>query len=295
MRVVSSRPELQAALSDARANGLRIALVPTMGALHAGHAALMGAARVHADLVVVSIFVNPLQFGPGEDLSTYPRSLDDDLRICESHGVEVVFTPTVETVYPGGDPQVTVDPGPLAGELEGATRPGHFRGVLTVVVKLLGLVEPDVAVFGDKDYQQLVLIRRCMSDLCIDVQVVGVDTVRAPDGLALSSRNRYLNDSERSTALVLGRALRAGRAAGGGGPEAVSRAARSVLAEAPDVEVDYLAVRGTDLGPAPAAGAARLLVAARVGPARLIDNIAVELGGQPDDSGPTVEPVKEAV
>ena len=153
--------------------------------------------RVGAGPVVVSIFVNPLQFGAGEDLDRYPRTLDEDLKICEREGVDVVFAPDVDEVYPGGEPQVSVDPGPLADVLEGRIRPGHFRGVLTVVAKLFGLVRPDVAVFGQKDYQQLVLIRRMVADLCLGVDVVGAETRREPDGLALSSRNRYLDAEQR--------------------------------------------------------------------------------------------------
>ncbi len=186
-------------LADGRGVGT-VALVPTMGALHRGHSALMDQARTRADRLVVSIFVNPLQFGPGEDLDRYPRTFEDDLLLCAEHGVDVVFAPSVDDVYPGGEPQVSVDPGPLGGVLEGAVRPGHFRGVLTVVMKLFGLVRPDIAVFGDKDYQQLVLIRRMVADLCLPVEVVGAETVREDDGLALSSRNRYLSPTERAAA-----------------------------------------------------------------------------------------------
>src|SRR6185369_3443659 len=185
---------------------------PTMGALHAGHAALVDEARSRVDpddAVVVSIFVNPLQFGPGEDLDRYPRTFDADLEVCREHGADVVFAPSVDEVYPGGDPQVTVDPGPLGSVLEGATRPGHYRGVLTVVAKLFGLVRPDLAVFGEKDYQQLVLVRRMSQDLCLGVEIVGAETVREPDGLALSSRNRFLGQEDRHRAAALSRALRA--------------------------------------------------------------------------------------
>jgi pantoate--beta-alanine ligase len=197
--VATSRAELAALLAADRAEGRRVALVPTMGALHEGHASLMRTARerVADGRVVVSIFVNPLQFGAGEDLDRYPRTLEDDLRICEREGVDIVFAPSVDEVYPGGEPQVSVEPGPLGRVLEGKTRPGHFRGVLTVVAKLLGLVRPDVAVFGQKDYQQLALILRMALDLNLDVDVVGAETVREYDGLALSSRNRYLDDEQR--------------------------------------------------------------------------------------------------
>jgi pantoate--beta-alanine ligase len=258
--------------------GRRVGLVPTMGALHLGHTALLDRVRAESDLLVASIFVNPLQFGPGEDLARYPRSLDDDLEMCAEHGVDVVFTPDVETVYPGGDPQVTVSPGRLGDDLEGASRPGHFAGVLTVVAKLLNLVAPHLAAFGEKDYQQLVLIRRMVSDLCLPVEVVGVPTVRDEDGLATSSRNRYLSTKERTTALALSQALRAGQSAGSQGSRAALLAAGEVLVKAPDIELDYLALRAPDLGPLPADGDARMLVSAKVGPTRLIDNMPVVLG-----------------
>jgi pantoate--beta-alanine ligase len=249
-----------------------------MGALHAGHTALLDRVRAECDLLVTSIFVNPLQFGPGEDLARYPRTLDDDLELCAAHGVDLVFTPDVETVYPGGDPQVTVSPGPLGDELEGASRPGHFAGVLTVVAKLLNLVSPQLAAFGEKDYQQLVLIRRMVSDLCMPVEVVGVPTVRDQDGLATSSRNRYLSHEQRTTALALSHALQAGRSAGSQGPSEAVLAAGDVLVKEPDIELDYLALRAPDLGPAPAEGEARMLVAAKIGATRLIDNMPVLLG-----------------
>ena len=229
-------------------------------------------------MVVVSIFVNPLQFAPGEDLDRYPRTFDADLEVCAAEGADVVFAPSVDEVYPGGDPQVTVEPGPLGAVLEGAARPTHFRGVLTVVAKLFGLVQPDLAFFGEKDYQQLVLIKRMARDLCLPVEVVGVDTVREYDGLALSSRNRYLDPAGRRLALSLSRALAAGAAAGPEGAEAVLAAGRTVLDGAPGIGVDYLALTTPGLGPAPATGEARLLVAARVGTTRLIDNVPVTLG-----------------
>ena len=278
--VAHTRAELDAALIDVRSRGGRVALVPTMGALHEGHASLMREARgvvTAADALVVSVFVNPLQFGPGEDLDRYPRTVDADLEICTREGADIVFAPSVDEVYPGGQPQVTVDPGPLATLLEGVARPTHFRGVLTVVAKLLGLVRPDVAVFGEKDYQQLTLIRRMVADLCIRVDVVGAPTVREPDGLALSSRNRYLSASERQAALALSAALRAGAGQGAAGPDAVRRSALDVLSAADGVDLDYLELTDPSLGPAPARGEARLLVAARVGSTRLIDNTAVTL------------------
>ncbi|MEO5709949.1 MAG: pantoate--beta-alanine ligase [Nocardioidaceae bacterium] len=278
--VVRTRAELASTLAATRRRGGRVALVPTMGALHAGHAALVDEARSRVedtDAVVVSVFVNPLQFGAGEDLDRYPRTFDADLEICREHGADVVFAPGVDEVYPGGDPQVTVEPGPLGSVLEGATRPGHYRGVLTVVAKLFGLVRPDVAVFGQKDYQQLVLIRRMVSDLCLGVDVVGAETVRDAAGLALSSRNDYLDADQLRIALALSGALRAGVAAGPAGAERVLADATAVLTGTDGVEVDYLALTSPELGPPPVHGAARLLVAARVGATRLIDNTEIDL------------------
>jgi pantoate--beta-alanine ligase len=279
LALAHTREELADALT-ARAG--RVGFVPTMGALHAGHTALLRTAReaVGPDApLVASIFVNPMQFGPGEDLDRYPRTLEQDLEACAAAGVDLVFVPSVDTVYPGGDPQVTVDPGPLARVLEGSSRPTHFHGVLTVVAKLLGLVRPDVAVFGEKDYQQLALIRRMVSDLCLGVDVVGTPTVREPDGLALSSRNVYLDPAARRSALALSGALFAARDAAGGGADAALAEAHAVLDGTPGVDLDYLELTAPDLGPAPTAGEARLLVAARVGSTRLIDNVALILGG----------------
>jgi len=290
--VVSAVADLRRAVAQARGRGLRVGLVPTMGALHAGHAALVQHAAALADAVAVSIFVNPLQFGPGEDLDRYPRTPQQDLDLLARLGVGLVFVPPAAEMYPGGPPAVSVDPGPLGSLLEGVVRPGHFTGVLTVVAKLLGLVRPDVAVFGEKDYQQLALIRRTVADLELGVRVEGVQTVRDPDGLALSSRNRYLSAADREQALVLPRALRAGAAAGAEGAAAVLHAATRELA---GVDVDYLALRGEDLGPAPATGPARLLLAARVGGTRLLDNVPLTLGrvtGSPGAAGgaPTTPP-----
>lgn len=278
--VHSSPTELAKVTRALRASGRRVALVPTMGALHDGHRELIRRARrVPGAVVAVSVFVNPLQFGPNEDLARYPRPFADDLALCRTEGVELVFHPEVADLYPDGDPVVTVDPGPLGGELEGAVRPGHFAGVLTVVVKLLNIVRPDYAFFGEKDYQQLTLVRRAVRDLDLGVTIVGVPTVREDGGLALSSRNRYLDDDQHVAALALSAALTAGVHAGANGPDAVLSAARAVLAARPDVAVDYLELRGDDLGPVPPAGPARLLVAARVGPTRLIDNAPVLLAG----------------
>ncbi len=289
--VAASRGELHALLADARAAGRSVGFVPTMGALHEGHASLLRVARerVTDGPVVASIFVNPLQFAPTEDLDRYPRTLETDLKLCEREGVDLVFAPAIEEVYPGwpAQPQVTVEPGPLADVLEGSIRPGHFRGVLTVVAKLFGLVRPDLAVFGQKDYQQLVLVRRMVDDLCLTgsrgvVTVVGAATVREPDGLALSSRNRYLDDEQRREAAVLHRALRAAQQAATYGVDAALAAARDELRTAAGVDVDYLTITTPELGElaadVPADTEARVLVAARLGSTRLIDNLPLQIG-----------------
>jgi pantoate--beta-alanine ligase len=261
-----------------RHTGRRVMLVPTMGALHDGHLALVRSAkRVPGSVVVVSIFVNPLQFGAGEDLDAYPRSVEADLELLRGEGVEIAFTPTASAMYPEG-PRTTVYPGPLGAELEGAARPTHFAGMLTVVCKLMQIVAPDRIFFGEKDYQQLVLVRQMVADLDIDVKVVGVPIVRENDGLAMSSRNRYLDAAQRELAGLLSAALLAGSHAAPGGADAALDAARSVLSAVPAIDVDYLVVRDSALGPAPAAGAARLLVAARLGTTRLLDNIGIEIG-----------------
>lgn len=262
-----------------RHTGRRVMLVPTMGALHDGHLSLVRAARrVPGSVVVVSVFVNPLQFGAGEDLDAYPRTLDTDLELLTAEGVEVVFTPTPAVMYPDG-PRTTVHPGPLGSELEGAVRQTHFAGMLTVVMKLLQIVRPDRAFFGEKDFQQLVLIRQMVRDLDVGVRIVGVPTVRESDGLAMSSRNRYLNPEQREQAGALSAALLAGVYAAPAGPAAVIDAARAVLDEVPAIAVDYVELRGPDLEPAPQSGPARLLIAGRLGSTRLLDNIAVELPG----------------
>ena len=265
-----------------RAAGRNIALVPTMGALHEGHRKLIREARVMQNtVVVVSIFVNPLQFGPNEDLDRYPRALESDVDICGEERVGIVFAPSVEDMYPLGT-NVTVSPGALGEELEGATRPGHFDGVLTVVSKLFNIVGPTYAVFGEKDYQQLTLVHRMARELNFPLDVVGVPTVREHDGLALSSRNRYLDADERQAAVALSAALVAGAHVSAQGAEAVLSTARATLAAVPEVELDYLELRAPDLGPAPERGDARLLVAAKVGKTRLIDNAAVLLGDGDD-------------
>jgi len=264
-------------LAAARGDGT-VALVPTMGALHDGHIQLLKHARPLGDILVASIFVNPTQFAPGEDFEEYPRSFDADVERCAEAGVDVVFAPSVDTMYPTGlDSTVTVDPGPLGSVLEGAVRPTHFRGVLTVVAKLFGLVRPDVAVFGEKDYQQLVLIRQMAQALCLGVDVQGCPTVREADGLALSSRNAYLTPDEREQATALHRSLQAAAAAAAEGPDAVLGAAHRVVEEA-SIAVDYLALTDPDLGEPVPGQDARLLIAARVGKPRLIDNIGLQLG-----------------
>ena len=254
-----------------------VVLVPTMGALHEGHLTLVRAARERGGSVVVSVFVNPTQFGPGEDFDRYPRTWDADLAALAASGADLVFHPPVEEVYPPGSAGVTVQPGPLGSVLEGAVRPGHFAGVLTVVAKLFGLVRPDVAVFGEKDYQQLTLVAAMARELALGVEVVGVPTVREDDGMALSSRNRYLTGEERAAAATVSAALRAGAAAGPQGAGAVLAAARATLATAPELVPDYLELTDPRLGPAPASGPARLLVAVRAGATRLLDNTSVEL------------------
>jgi pantoate--beta-alanine ligase len=289
MIVANTRAELSAAREKLLAP---VVLVPTMGALHDGHRALLRQARELAGpggSVVVSIFVNPLQFGPNEDLDKYPRTLDEDLAACEAEGADLVFAPSVREMYPQ-EQLVTVDPGPTGEIFEGASRPGFFHGVLTVVLKLFSLVRPDTAVFGQKDAQQLVLVRRMSADFGLGIDVEAVPTVRAADGLALSSRNKYLSPEERAVAPVLHRALAAGAAAAAGGPSAVSAAAQAVL-DAPVVSgtelsprVDYLAlVDARSYEPVPDddldfSGAAILAIAARVGTTRLIDNVIVNFG-----------------
>ena len=271
--IARTRAELDAARGDST-----VSFVPTMGALHDGHLQLLKHARPLGETLVASIFVNPTQFAPGEDFEAYPRTFDADLERCAEAGVDVVFAPAVQTMYPSGlVDTVTVDPGPIGAVLEGAVRPTHFRGVLTVVAKLFGLVRPDVAVFGEKDYQQLTLIRHMARELALGVEIVGCPTVRESDGLAMSSRNRYLSDEERQRAAYISAALRAGVAAGPGGPDAVLAAAQAVLDSA-DITPDYLVLTDPDLGRAHPGAEARLLVAAKVGTPRLLDNTALTLG-----------------
>jgi pantoate--beta-alanine ligase len=269
--VVRTLPELGAALAGRD----DVALVPTMGALHAGHRALLRAARASAATVVMSLFVNPAQFGPGEDFARYPRDEAADFAVAGDEGADIVFAPGVQMVYPEGF-ATAVDPGPLAEELEGHSRPGHFRGVATVVTRLFGLVRPRRAFFGEKDYQQLVIVRGVARDLALGVEVVGVPTVRDTDGLALSSRNRYLSASERERAA----SLFAGLTAAAQSYAAAERDAAVLTATAHArlaVEPEYLELRRrADLGSYDPAHPAILLVAARLGTTRLIDNISLE-------------------
>ncbi|MFC9913699.1 pantoate--beta-alanine ligase [Streptomyces sp. NPDC059862] len=269
----------------------RTAVVMTMGALHDGHAALVRTAREHVGrdgFVVVTVFVNPLQFGKGEDLDRYPRTLEADLKVAEQAGADVVFAPAVEEVYPGGEPQVRISAGPMGERLEGASRPGHFDGMLTVVAKLLHLTRPDVAFFGQKDAQQLALIRRMVRDLNFGVEIVGVPTVREDDGLALSSRNRYLSPQERRTALALSRALFAGRdrhaaqealrARAREVPSTRARAeALSAIGESRAAADAHAVAKAAPGGPSAVRAAARLVLdeAARLDPPLVLDYLAL--------------------
>jgi pantoate--beta-alanine ligase len=280
--VAETVSELRSGTADARAEGMRIALVPTLGALHDGHFALVRRAREVADLVVVSIFVNPLQFGPTEDLDRYPRTLEADVAQLEQLGVDWVFAPSVAEMYPSGAIQTRVTAGEIGSLYEGRTRPGHFDGVLTVVSKLLNIAQPDVAVFGQKDAQQVFLVKRMVADLNLPVTVEVVQTVREQDGLALSSRNRFLDAKEKRAALGLSIALEAAESSADRGIDAVLAAAQSVLMGESMVQLDYLKVVNpetflpVDDG---YQGKAVVLVAARVGTTRLIDNETIFLRG----------------
>jgi pantoate--beta-alanine ligase len=270
---------LRTAVRQQRAEGHRIAFVATMGALHAGHVELVRRARTLAETVVVSIFVNPLQFGPTEDLDRYPRTLDADLAALAGLA-DLVFAPAVTEMYPGGESETRVTAGPVASLYEGASRPGHFDGMLTVVAKLFGIVDPDVAIFGQKDAQQVFLVGRMVRDLNFPLSIAVVDTVRESNGLALSSRNRYLDAEQHEAALALSAALAAGAAAAEGGPQAVLDAARAVIDAEPAVRLDYLDVVDPEtFRPAGADhhGPASIIVAARVGSTRLIDNERITL------------------
>ncbi|MBN1193707.1 MAG: pantoate--beta-alanine ligase [Coriobacteriia bacterium] len=282
MERLGSKDEVRQAVGEARREGKRVALVPTMGALHDGHLSLVEAARERSDLVVISVFVNPTQFGPGEDFEAYPRDLQRDMDLLYAEGVDIVFTPTPEVMY-APDAQVTVDPGLLGSVLEGASRPKHFAGVCTVVAKLFSIVGPDLAFFGEKDFQQLGIVKRMVLDLDLPVKVVGCPTVRECDGLAMSSRNAYLSGDEREAATVLYRALcRAEKLALGreGDARVLQEAMREVIDAESLAEVDYAIVADeTTLQPLErlGAGRARALVAVRIGSTRLIDNLALEV------------------
>lgn len=275
-RVVRTRVELD----EATADRVPTAVVMTMGALHEGHAELMREARrrLPQGCIIVTDFVNPTQFGAGEDFDRYPRTLEADVEVCERNDVDIVFAPSVDEIYGASGLGITVDPGRRGNILEGASRPGHFAGVLTVVAKLMHITRPDLALFGEKDYQQLVLIRDMVRALDFPVEVIGVPTVREPDGLAMSSRNRYLSADARQQAAAIPRALAEGQAAAARGTEAVREAARGVL-DSEGIDVDYVVVAGTDLGEPPSDGRARILIAVRVEGVRLIDNAPVTLGG----------------
>ena len=280
MRQVGTRADVRSLVAEVRARGSRIALVPTMGYLHEGHLTLLDRARALADYVVLSVFVNPLQFGPSEDLDRYPRALDRDAELARGRGADLLFAPSAAEMYPTGAPIIGVVAGEAADRLCGGARPGHFRGVLTVVAKLFGIVSPDIAVFGQKDFQQAALIRRMVRDLDFAVQVDVVPTVREPDGMALSSRNVYLSGEERARALALSRGLSSARAlwdAGESDAEVLRAALRRSLAvegvvleyaEVVDPEL-FLPVRKVEPGTVCA-------VAARVGTTRLIDNVVLD-------------------
>jgi pantoate--beta-alanine ligase len=279
---LTSRAELNDWTRAQCAAGRRIGLVPTMGYLHEGHLTLVDEARRRADAIVLSIFVNPLQFGPGEDLSRYPRDLPHDRSLAAARGVDALFVPDVDTMYPAGS-EIRVVPGPTAERWEGAARPGHFTGVLTLVAKLFHLVEPELACFGRKDIQQLTLVRRMVRDLDWPIEIVEVPTVREADGLALSSRNAYLRPEERTSAVAISRALAAAhRAFCEGETRAASLEQRmqQELRGTPEVRVEYIAiVEPTGLLPvATVDGRTVIAVAARVGTTRLIDNISLAQG-----------------
>ena len=279
MERLSSIEEVRRVVYEARRKDKTVGFVPTMGALHEGHMSLVREASRRTDVVVVSVFVNPTQFAPGEDFEAYPRDLDRDTDLLDAEGVELVFLPSAEEMFPK-DAVVTVDPGPLAQDLCGAARPGHFRGVATVVAKLLNIVRPELAFFGEKDYQQLKVVEALARDLDFPAKIVGCPTVREKDGLAMSSRNAYLSPEERAAATVLYAALCATREAAAGGERsgvALAALMERIIGEERLASLEYAAVVGPDdLERLVTVGhAARGLVAARVGPARLVDNMAL--------------------
>lgn len=263
MRIVRTVADVRSALASARADGRRIGLVPTMGAFHDGHLALIRAARAASDVVVVSLFVNPSQFDEADDLRRYPRDEAADAAVAEREGVDLLFAPSADEMYPPGF-DTAVEPGTLAEVLEGAARPGHFRGVATVCTKLFTIVAPHLAWFGQKDAQQLAVVRRVVADLNLPLEILAVPTVRDPDGLALSSRNRFLTPEERAAGLALPQSLEAGASAHAAGADAVA-AARAVLDAEPKLAVEYVAVADFDVP--------TLVAAVRVGSTRLIDNV----------------------
>jgi pantoate--beta-alanine ligase len=286
VQIIERIEPLRAALDAPRRGGKGIALVPTMGALHEGHLSLIDRAREHAATVVMSLFVNPLQFGPNEDFARYPRDRDGDARLAEARGVDIVFAPQPFELYPEGR-AITVEPGALASRWDGASRPGHFTGVLTVVAKLFNIVQPDVAVFGQKDIQQATLIRAMARDLDFPIRLIVAPTVREKDGIALSSRNAYLREGDRTRARVLSRALFAMRDAFDAGErsaEVLESLGNAVVAAESTVALEYLAVMDSQtLEPVPVASAGSIVaIAARVGTTRLIDNVIL---GAPDHSG----------
>jgi pantoate--beta-alanine ligase len=277
MRTIRTIAEMRAWLGNCRAENRSVGLVPTMGAFHAGHHSLMRAAKDEMDEVVVSLFVNPAQFNDAKDLQNYPRSEANDAVEAGELGVDVLFAPPTSEIYPEGF-ATTVSVGGLSEVLEGAERgPGHFAGVCTVVCKLLNIIAPDAAYFGQKDAQQVAVVKRMVRDLDIPSKIEVLPTVREPDGLALSSRNAYLSPGQRPLAAALQRALAAGAGVSARGPEAVLSTARAVLDAEPRIDIDYLELRDPDLGRHPQAGRARLLIAARLGTTRPIDNVAVFL------------------
>ncbi|WP_370674463.1 pantoate--beta-alanine ligase [Pleomorphomonas sp. PLEO] len=281
LETVTTIAELRERLRPARRTGKSVGLVPTMGYLHRGHATLVDRARAENDIVVTSVFVNPLQFAPSEDFARYPRDLDADRSLLGAHGADIVFAPPVQEMYP--QPIAThVEVEGLSVRLEGERRPGHFRGVATVVGKLFNIVQPDRAYFGEKDYQQLQVIRRMVADLSFPLEIVGVPTVRDVDGLALSSRNIYLSPTERAAAPVLSRSLAAAAEAIGGGtvdPRKIEAAIRAVLATEPQAEPDLIAVAEANtlepVDPKAPPPAIALMIAVRVGRTRLIDQRVV--------------------
>lgn len=276
MKVVRSAVDVRHAVAAVRASG-RVGFVPTMGALHEGHLSLIRHARSACEVIVLSIFVNPLQFGPNEDLERYPRPEERDLELAEGEGVDIAFLPSVEEMYPAGA-ATTVAVGELGAILEGAHRPGHFDGVATVVAKLFNIVDPDVAFFGQKDAQQVAVLKRMVADLDLGIDIVVGETVREPDGLAMSSRNVYLSADERERALSLNRALQAGAETlqAGESPEDAERRMRAVLEQA-GAEIDYAVVVDPDTFGPPDGTDTLLLVAARVGGTRLIDNLLLQM------------------